>query len=100
MSNTVILSCFNDGNPPLPFKWAKILSSQFNDRNYSIILLLHGQSLKYSLNSSKNPWKNLLEQLHYDYNILIVVCELCLLQDSYTLTEVLPFIEPIPFSID
>jgi len=104
-SDEVVISCFNDGNPPIGFKWTSILLDKFEKRHYKITLVLHGDCLKYSLRSSKypdgnkNPYKNLLK-IYTDYGVHIVVCELCLNELGYTNKDILSFVKPIPFSID
>jgi len=99
------MSCFDDGTPPVSFKWTEILVTLFKKRQYQITMVLHGECLKYSLRSSKypggsNPYKTMLKSLSKKYCVNIVVCNLCLTENDYSSEDVLPFIKPIPFSID
>ena len=106
----VIISCFYDSkNEDLPvgFSWAKTLSTEF-DHKYKITILLHGECLKYGLNSEtykskydkSNPYKKFLTNLSKEFKVKIVICKLCLHEDNFNDEQLLKFINPINFSVD
>ncbi len=103
-----IISCFYDGEPvPIGFSWSKTLATQFKGR-YNQTILLHGDCLKYGLRSSayrakfgtENPFECYLYELFKCYKIRIVICQLCLEADGFKLSDLLPFVKPIAFSVD
>jgi len=103
-----IISCIYDGTPmPIGFSWVNTLAIKFKCK-YKLTILLHGECLKYGLKSDiyqsyygiPNPYATFLQQLVEKYKIKIVICELCLKNDGFNNTQLLPFIKPIPFSID
>ncbi|AYV83936.1 MAG: hypothetical protein Hyperionvirus14_25 [Hyperionvirus sp.] len=101
----VVMSCYEDGAPPVSFKWTDILVTRFGERDYEITMVLHGGCLKYALRSSKypggtNPYKEMLKVLAKKYCVKIVVCHLCLVENGYKSEDVLPFVKEIPFSIE
>lgn len=94
-SKKVTMSSYYDGAPPNSFFWTYELITTFSYRHYRITLLLHGQNLKYA-SAVDNPYKRLLKYFHR-HGVKIVVCDLC---ESALPTVLLPFVKPVPFSID
>lgn len=106
-----VISCIYDGTEssptPIGFNWAQTLATKFKGK-YHITVLLHGENLKYGLKSSvyqenygtPNPFESLLTTFYLQYKIKIVICEMCLTNDGFNNSQLLPFVKPIPFSID
>jgi intracellular sulfur oxidation DsrE/DsrF family protein len=103
-----IISCIYDGSPiPIGFSWANTLATRYECK-YKQTVLLHGECLKYGLNSdvyqsiygTPNPSATLLQQFVEQYKIKVVICELCLNNEGFNNSQLLPFIKPVPFSID
>lgn len=107
----LVISCFYDSNIPteLPvgFGWAQILSTQYKQK-YNIIVLLHGENIRYGLNNKTykekygipNPYAKFLEKLFVKNNVVIVICHLCLVKDGINDDQLLKIVLPIPFSIN
>jgi intracellular sulfur oxidation DsrE/DsrF family protein len=73
-----------------------------------IIILLHGECLKYGLKSKvyrktygcrANPFAPFLLELRRK-QVQIRICNLCLMQDGFDEQDLLEFVVPVPFSID
>ena len=103
-----IISCFQDGKPtPLGFSWSKTLAEKFYCK-YQQTILLHGDCLKYGLTNSvyqakfgsENPFAAFLCDLYRNDKVRIVICQLCLNSDGFAVSQLLPFIRPISFSVD
>jgi hypothetical protein len=103
-----VISCFQDGDPtPLGFSWSKTLAENFPCK-YRQTILLHGDCLKYGLNNSayqarfgvENPFASFLYDLYRNDKVRIVICQLCLNADGFAVSQLLPFIQPIAFSVD
>ena len=106
----IVISCFygspNPSSLPVGFSWAQILSDQYK-KKYKITILLHGECIKFGLNSNTyqskygtpNPYADLLENLAKN-KVKIVICDLCLHNDGFNDNQLLEFVKPIPFSID
>src|SRR5438094_563425 len=103
---TIVISCIYDKSSssslPIGFSWANTLVTQFKDK-YKVIVLLHGECLKYGLKSevykqhfgTPNPFAKFLAELKSQ----IVICNLCLHEKGFNSKQLLPFVKPIPFSI-
>ena len=69
-------------------------------------MLLHGGCLKYGLTNNAylshfgvpNPFESILVNEH-NAGVNIVICQLCLTKDGFNDSELLNFIQPIPFSV-
>jgi hypothetical protein len=106
-----VISCIYDGTKqsptPIGFSWAETLATKFKGK-YNQTILLHGETLKYGLQSdvykdnfgTPNPFESFLHRLSSKYAVKIVICDLCLNNDGFNQTQLLPFIKPITFSID
>jgi intracellular sulfur oxidation DsrE/DsrF family protein len=95
----VLISCFNNSSKaslPVGLSWAKTLSDNYSD-TYNVKMILHGDCIKFGLRSSK--YERLLRNL-YDIGVDIFICHLCLINDGFTDSDILQFIQPVPFSID
>lgn len=106
----IIISCFyNAGNSDLPvgFGWAETLLKQFINQ-YKVTILLHGQNIPFGLNNKvyqqtynlNNPYISFFETLVKKYHLKIKICELCLTKDGFNNKQVLPYVKPVPFSVD
>ena len=110
-TRTTIISCYNDGQLsntgnilPVGFGWVKDLITLQKQKN--LIVLLHGGCLKYGLKNStykkkfgnKNPYSSLLSSFT-EAKVQIKICELCLNQNGYNLSDIESDIKPVPFSI-
>lgn len=106
----LVISCFyNSGNSDVPvgFSWASTLLQQFG-KDYEVTILLHGQNIPFGLQNKvykaqyglDNPYISYLSNLVLNYGLKIVICELCLQKDGFNNKQLLPFVRPIPFSID
>lgn len=96
----ILLSCFNDGvngNMPVALDWAVTLIKLF-PKEYKIIILLHGECIKYCLKKN-NIYLKLLKKMHKN-GIKIRVCNYCLKKDGYDIDDKLNFIKPVKFSVD
>lgn len=113
MSVRAIISCFNSvasgssvNSLPVGFNWSQILITMYSNK-YKVTALLHGDCLKYGLKEDvyfttygeANPYAGFLHSL-YKKGVKIVLCHLCLTQDGFNDSDLLPFIKPISFSID
>jgi len=72
------------------------------------VLLLHGANLPFGLSdayyrathhNAPNPFQGLLQSF-VSRGVLVKICELCLVDAHFNNTELLPFVTPVPFSID
>lgn len=107
----ILISCLYDtnnvANLPLGFDWCQNLSTLFKDK-YKQIIVIHGETLKYSLKDKyykkkygvSNPFFKFLAKLHYEYKVKIVVCNYCLEQNGFVDSEILSFIKPIKYAPD
>lgn len=110
----VIISCYNAGTEtntgqvlPVGFGWVNDLISLKDNKKRKLIALLHGECLKYGLKNSvykakfgtNNPFKKLLQNWATNDGVSIKICNLCLTQNGYTVADILPFVQPVPFSI-
>ena len=110
---TVVISCFNAGteSSPLPvgFSWGATLArEQTFCSSRQVILLLHGDCLKYGLTNlaysnkygcEKNPFARFLYELSTE-GVQLKICHLCLVQNGFTDQDLLAFVVPVHFSID
>ena len=103
----VIISCYEDGVPPVGFNWANTLVTQFPSSEYTLTCLLHGYCLSYALNDAAyneffgtiNPQLSLLQTLNETYGVTMKVCELCLTENGYNNSQLASFMVPVPYSI-
>lgn len=107
----LLISCFNDtSNPdslPVGFSWTKILSKEYGEK-YNLTILLHGNCIKYGLNSETyaskygtcNPFVAFLSKQYVDYFVKIIICSVCLQENGFDVDDLLDFVRPIPFSVD
>lgn len=108
----LVISCFyNSLSPPpdLPvgFNWTQVLVQDYS-QIYDVTILIHGENIPYSLNDvayqakygTPNPFADFLTEMKNKYKVKIVVCHLCLTNDGFTDSELLSFIQPVPFSIN
>ncbi len=112
-ARTVVFSAYQDvavqGSVPPGFGWCQIMVDSFNNISSprAFELLLHGFTLKYGLNGASynkefkmpNPQEGALMALH-GKGVRILICEYCLRQHNYTRQDLLPFVTPVPFSVD
>lgn len=94
----VILSAFNGGTPlPLAFQWMDILATNFTKPTRRYVLLLHGDTLLFGLSGSS--FSAFLTGLH-DRGVHVRICLLCLRLSGHDVSELLPFVVPVAFSVD
>ena len=102
------MSALTAGEPePLGFKWIQVLSERFSSSQKEYILLLHGSCLYFGLQNSAyearfnttNPQLTFLQNLH-SAGVQIRICELCLQNEGFQNSDLLPFVQPVAFSID
>jgi intracellular sulfur oxidation DsrE/DsrF family protein len=99
----LIISCFNSPqNPselPVGFQWAQDLLIHFPHK-YKITLLLHGGCIKDGIKPPKPTMISEFLTKLASHGVHVVICKLCLEQDGFKTSQLLPFIKPIKFSID
>jgi hypothetical protein len=110
-----LISCFYDNlstdifknDLPIGFSWIATLSNEPYKDKYKLTMLLHGECLKYGLNSESyqsvygtdNPYGRFLKNIH-ERGVKIIICKLCLIKDGFSVNDLIHYIRPIPFSID
>ena len=105
----VIISCYQTGVPQPPgFSWANTLVTLFPSQVYTLTLLIHGVCIPNAFTdtayealyeSGPNPSSGLLQTLNSTYGVSVKLCQLCLTNDGYSNSDLLPFVETVPFSI-
>lgn len=96
------------GTLPLGFQYANGVLA-VSPRRYDLHIVLHGVTDKYALTNERyfalygenNPYLELLSGYSLA-GIKLYVCDFCLKNSSSTITnaDILPFVKPVPFSLN